>query len=92
MSYLHRLYADLSVVLLRLEFQFHIKQRNLWILIAFRLHLKTSVGERLFEGDSRDQLRILLNSNMRFNFQEIIHRPTHVHTHTLPQGLLPGLS
>lgn len=59
MSYLHRLHADLSVVLLSLQFQLHVEQRNLRILVAFRLHLKTSVGEGLFERNPRDQLRIL---------------------------------
>lgn len=68
-SYLHRLHADLRVVLLGLQFQLHIEQRNLGILVAFRLHLKTSVGEGFFESNSRNQLRVLWNLNGTFNFQ-----------------------
>lgn len=58
-SYLHRFHADLSIILLSLQLQLYIEQSNLWILIAFRLHLKPSVGEGLLECNPGNQLGIL---------------------------------
>lgn len=58
-SYLHRFHADLSIILLSLQFQLHIEQSDLWIVIAFRLHLKSGVGEGLLESHPRDQMGIL---------------------------------
>lgn len=87
-SYLHRLHADLCVVLLSLQLQLHIEQRNLGILVAFGLHLETSIGERLLERNPRNQLRVLWDSNKRFDFQDNSHffkRPKHKHTHTKKQ-------
>lgn len=60
-SYLHRFHTDFSVVLLGFQFQLHIEQSDLWIFVAFGLHLKAGVGERLLECNARDQLGLLNN-------------------------------
>lgn len=58
-SYLHGFHADLSIILLSLQLQLHVEQSDLWILIAFRLHLKPGIGEGLLECNSGNQLGIL---------------------------------
>lgn len=73
-SYLHRFHANLCVILLSLQFQLHVKQSNLQILIAFRLHLKPGVGEGLLKCNSRDQLRVLGDSNIEDITSHVINQ------------------
>lgn len=53
-SYLHRFYADLSIILLSLQLQLHVQQSNLWVLIGFGLHFEPRVREGLLECHPSD--------------------------------------
>jgi hypothetical protein len=52
---LHGLDSDFSVVLLRLQLEFHVQAENKGIGKGLRLLLGTCIGERLLEGDTLDE-------------------------------------
>lgn len=59
---LHRVHANLSIVLLCLQLQLNVEQCDLWVHIALGLHLKASIGEGLLECNTSDKLRFLIDS------------------------------
>lgn len=50
LTYLHILYPQFRVFLLRLQFQLNVQQCYLWLLKLLPLHFKPSVGEGLLES------------------------------------------